>query len=570
MIVEKNVAIQLRDGAVLRANVFRPAGDVLAPVLMTHGPYGKDAHFADAFKPQWEELKRLYPGIDTDGSTGQYLRWEVADPERWIPWGYAIVVVDSRGAGESPGKLWVWSPQEVQDYYDCIEWAGTQAWSNGRVGLLGISYYAMNQWQVAAMQPSHLAAICPWEGASDFYRDVGHHGGIFGNHFLEMWFPKQILSVQNGNAHSPYIDRETGKTSTGEPLDPQRLHENRVDIIEEFRSHPLDDEWYRTRTARLADIQVPLLSAGNWGGMGLHLRGNVQGFLGAGSRSKWLQLHGGTHWESFYLPHYLKMQKRFFDRFLKDEQNGWDSQPPLLLEIRHVDRFEERAEHEWPLARTRWTRLYLNADGGALSPEPISQPGAASYKAPGPGVEFLGEPLQAETEFTGPLAAVLWIRSSTADMDLFVTLRAYDQGGQEVLFRGATDPAVPIAQGWLRASHRQTDPQKSHPWQPFHTHLAIEPLTPGEDYRVEVEIWPTSLVLPAGYRLALRIDARDFEREGASGPRKGSGPFLHTDAQDRRAELFSGQNTILTGGHYDSHLVLPLIPRERDSKGRTP
>ncbi len=560
MIFEKNVPVRLRDGAVLRANVFRPEGAGPVPVLMTHGPYGKDAHFEDAFKPQWDELKRLYPGIDTEGSSGQYLRWEVADPERWIPWGYAIVVVDSRGAGESEGKLWVWSPQEVDDYHDCIEWAGNQEWSNGKVGLLGISYYAMNQWQVAAQRPAHLAAICPWEGASDFYRDASHHGGIFGNFFFEFWFPKQILSVQNGNAQSPYIDRETHTTSTGAPLDPESLRANRVDIIEEFRSHPLIDEWYESRTANLANIEVPVLSAGNWGGMGLHLRGNVQGFLGAGSRQKWLQMHGGTHWESFYLPEYVQIQKRFFDRYLKDEKNGWDDQPPVMLEVRHVDRFEQRFEHEWPIERTEWTPMYLGAEQRELSPRPFESTAVATYTAPGRGVEFLSAPMQSEAEFTGPVQLSLWIRSSTSDMDLFVTIRAYDPQGKEVLFRGATDPAVPIAQGWLRASHRETDPHKSKPWQPYHTHRTIQPLTPDEEYRVEVEIWPTSIVLPAGYRLAVRVDAQDFERENASGPRKGSGPFLHTDLSDRKPEALAGENTILTGGKYDSHLLLPLIP----------
>lgn len=563
MIFEKNAAITLRDGAVLRANVFRPDTDERVPVLMTHGPYGKDAHFADAFKPQFEELKRLYPGLDTDGSTGHYLRWEVPDPERWVPWNYAIVVVDSRGAGESEGKLAVWSPQEVEDYHDCIEWAGVQAWCNGKVGLLGISYYAMNQWQVAATRPPHLAAICPWEGASDFYRDASHHGGIFGNAFFELWFPKQILSVQHGNGQSPYLDRDTGTVSTGEPLSEEQLRANRTDIIEAFRTHDLIDGWYRERTADLSKIEVPVLSAGNWGGMGLHLRGNVQGYAGAGSAKKWLQMHGGTHWESFYLPQYVAMQKRFFDCYLKGVENGWEDQPPVLLEVRHVDRFEPRPESLWPLQGTDWTRWYLHGTDGSLASTPCDHASALSYEAPGPGVEFVSQPMAEETEITGPLAAVLWIRSSTQDMDLFVTLRAYDEMGREVLFRGATDPAVPIAQGWLRASHRKTDPELSRPWQPVHTHDAIDPLEPGRDYRVEVELWPTSIVLPVGYRLALRIDARDFEREGATGPRRGSGPFLHTDPADRPGTAFHGTNTLLSGAQYNSHLVLPVIPKNR-------
>lgn len=561
MLFQKNVPIRVRDGSVLRANVFRPDGDAPAPVLMTHGPYGKDAHFEDAFKPQWDELKKLYPGIDTDGSSGRFLRWEVADPERWVPWGYALVVVDSRGAGESPGMLSVWSRQETEDYFDCIEWAGQQPWCNGRVGLLGISYYAMNQWQVAALRPPHLAAMCPWEGASDFYRDLSHHGGIFSNAFLQLWFPKQILSVQNGNAQSPYIDRDTSSTTTGDALDAETLRANRTDIIEAMRAHPLDDGWYDDRTAVLSDIEVPLLSAGNWGGMGLHLRGNIEGFRGAGSRQKWLQMHGGTHWESFYLPEYVQLQKRFFDRFLKGELNGWDEQPPLMLEVRHVDRFEARAEHAWPLERTQWQRLYLDAVTRTLSSEPPQATAEVSYRAPGRGVEFSTAPMATETEFTGPLALVLWVRSTSVDMDLFVTVRAYDPAGNEVVFRGATDPAVPIAQGWLRASHRKTDPVRSRPWQPCLPHDEIQALQPGKDYRVDVEIWPTSIVLPAGYRLAVRVDAQDFARENASGPRKGSGPFLHTDPVDRDLRRLEGENTILTGGRFDSHLVLPLIPR---------
>lgn len=561
MIFEKNVPITLRDGSILRANVFRPATDLPVPVLMTHGPYGKDVHFEDGFKPQWDELKSLYPGIDTDGSSGHYLRWEVADPERWIPWGYAIIVVDSRGAGESEGKLWAWSPQEVEDYYDCIEWAGNQAWSTGKVGLLGISYYAVNQWQVAAQRPPHLAAMCPWEGANDFYRDVSHHGGIFGNFFFELWYPKQILSVQNGNGASPYLDRDTSAAQTGTPIDPEQLVKNRIDIIDELRSHPLMDEWYEARTPKLEKIEVPLLSAGNWGGMGLHLRGNVEGFLGAGSQKKWLQMHGGTHWESFYLPEFVQMQKEFFDRYLKDEANGWDEQPPLILDIRHVDRFERRYETEWPLPSTQWTKFHLDASNGGMSAHAPSSTASTSYLAPGPGTEFLSEPMTEETEFTGPLSAVLHVGATSPDMDLFVTLRAYDPEGNEVLFRGATDPAVPIAQGWLRVSHRKLDVAKSAPWRPIHAHTEAQPLATGEVYRVEVEIWPTSIVLPKGYRLALRVDARDFERENAEGFRKGSGPFLHTDPADRTTERFAGTNILYTGGEYDSYLLLPLIPR---------
>ncbi|MDI9330473.1 MAG: CocE/NonD family hydrolase [Alphaproteobacteria bacterium] len=159
---EQDVAIEASDGLLLRANVFRPDAPGRYPVVMAHGSYGKDMHFSHAFKPQWEKLNRIYPGLGTQGSSGRYLRWETVDPERWVPDGYVVVQVDSRGTGKSPGYLDPFSPREIQDDFDCIEWAGVQDWSNGKVGLLGVSYYGIEQWQVAALRPPHLAAICPW------------------------------------------------------------------------------------------------------------------------------------------------------------------------------------------------------------------------------------------------------------------------------------------------------------------------------------------------------------------------------------------------------------------------
>ena len=185
---DKDVPITMRDGIVLRANIFRPKAEGKFPVVMAHGVYGKDIHFADAFTPQWDKLKAIYPDLDSNGSTGRYLRWETVDPERWVPDGYVIIQVDSRGTGKSEGYLDPRSAREMQDFYECIEWAGVQPWSNGKVGLCGISYYAFTQWAVAAMQPPHLAAICPWEGFVDYYRDSTHQGGIFSNTFTTAWW----------------------------------------------------------------------------------------------------------------------------------------------------------------------------------------------------------------------------------------------------------------------------------------------------------------------------------------------------------------------------------------------
>jgi hypothetical protein len=156
---------------------------------MTSGPYGKGVKYQEHYKLMWDWLVEQHPDI-LAGSTRSFLAWETVDPEIWVPWGYAVIRVDSRGAARSPGYLDIFSPRETRDYYHAIEWAGTQPWSNSKVGLNGISYYAINQWHVAALQPPHLSAMVPWEGAADMYRDWYRHGGILSNKFMETWYPR--------------------------------------------------------------------------------------------------------------------------------------------------------------------------------------------------------------------------------------------------------------------------------------------------------------------------------------------------------------------------------------------
>src|SRR5437763_656757 len=185
----------------------------------------------------------------TAGSTNRFQNWEVADPEKWVPEGYVCIRVDSRGAGRSPGHMDLWSAQETRDFYDCIEWAGTQAFSNGRVGLNGISYYAMNQWQVAALKPPHLAALCIWEGSSDYYRELARHGGILSD-FLAKWYPRQVASVQHGVGERGARSVVTGELVAGpETLPKEKLKAQRADIPGEPKRRRLIDDYYRARIA---------------------------------------------------------------------------------------------------------------------------------------------------------------------------------------------------------------------------------------------------------------------------------------------------------------------------------
>ena len=313
---------------------------------------------------------------------------------------------------------------------------------------------------------------------------------------------------------------------------------------------------------------MPVLSAANWAHH-LHTRGNFEGYGRVSSPQRWLEAHGLQHWAEFYTDYGVRLQKRFFGHFLKDEDTGWDRQPPVLLQVRRVDGgFEERAAQDWPLPQTQWTKFHLDVAGGRLAREPAATPQAASFAADGDGLTFWTSPLERELELTGPAAARLTISSSTDDADIFLTLRVLDPAGTDVTFVSGQDPRGCAGFGWLRASHRQQDPDRSHPYRPWHTHDQSQPLTPGEPVPLEVEIWPTSVVIPAGYRLGVTVQGRDFELPG-EGPwpvafgvtMRGHGIFVHDDPADRPLDVFGGVTTLLSGGATESWLLLPVIPR---------
>ncbi len=571
MMIDWDVPITMDDGIVLRADVYRPVTDGKYPVILSYGPYAKGLAFQDAYTQQWERMADEHPDV-VEGSTNKYQAWEVVDPEKWVPDGYVCVRVDSRGAGRSPGYLDVWSPTETRDFYHCIEWAGTQPWSNGKVGLLGISYYAINQWHVASLQPPHLAAIIPWEGAADYYRDIIYHGGILCT-FLGDWFNNQVVTVQHGYGKRGRVSRVTGELVAGpETLSDEELAKNRISPEADHLAHPLDDEFHRERSPVWSKITVPLFSSANWGGQGLHPRGNFEGFTQPASEQKWLEVHGIEHWTEFYTRYGVTLQKRFFDHFLKGLDNDWKEQPRVQLQIRKVDGFVQRAESEWPLARTRWTRFYLNTEDVSLRQEPGKTESTIEYDGLGNGLTFMTPPLKEETEITGPIAAKIFLSSATTNADLFLVLRLFDPEMKEVVFQGALDPHTPIAQGWLRASHRKLDPDLSTEYRPYHSHDVVEPLNPGEVYELDVEVWPTCIVAPAGYRIALSIRGRDYEYPCGGAKlhyfkgMQGCGPFLHAHPKDRPEEIFGGKVTLHTGGDRASYLLVPIIPTENTSR----
>jgi predicted acyl esterase len=294
----------------------------------------------------------------------------------------------------------------------------------------------------------------------------------------------------------------------------------------------------------------------------------VEGFLQSGSEQKWLELHGLEHWTEYYTDYGVDLQKRFFGHFLKGENNGWDKHPPVQIQVRHPgERFVERTEHEWPLARTRWTKFYLDPQDVTLKQEPCKRAGELSYRGFSDGVVFLTPPLKEETEITGPIAVKLFVSSSTDDADIFIVLRAFHPDLKELIFSGQTDPHTPIAQGWLRASRRKLDPARSQPYRPYHAHDEDQKLTPGNVYELDIEVLPTCVVLPKDYRIGLAIRGRDYVYGGGPGRAigfqgafTGVGGFRHDEARDRPASVFNGNVTLHCGPERASYLMLPIIP----------
>lgn len=532
MLVERDVPVEVRDGTVLRADVFRPADGAPVPVLMTHGPYGKGIHFED-FNPA------AYALVE---ERGEHLNWETVNPDWWVPRGYAVVRVDQRGTGASPGRMDLFSRSEFEDFHDAVEWAAAKPWSTGKVGLLGVSYYAIGQWHVAALRPPHLAAIVPWEGATDLYREWSHHGGILSNGFTNGWWPRQIT----GNQHA-VLGQEN----------PRAAVDGNADTPSELAAHPLVDGFYDERAADLAAIEVPVLSAGNWSSFALHLRGNVEGYLGAGTQEKWLRVHAGNHFTPFYSQEGRELQDDFLRRWLHDDAGAWQDRPRVSLAVRDGAGVRWRSGQQWPLEGTVMTPFYLDAATGALTTEPPAAPATASYTAPGGSTTFLTAPLREPLDIAGPVVLALSATSEVEEMDVFATLVHLDAEGREVTYEDASGNQGPLTKGWLRLSHRELDEQRSTPWRPWHPHRSTSPLTPGEAVEALVEVMPTGVHLEVGHRLGLVVGSAD---------RTEPSRFGHDDPGDRDPARLGGLNTLHTGvplsGGPAPHLLLPVLPAE--------
>lgn len=519
LIIERNCRIPLRDGVEIFADIYRPdsaSHDV--PVLLAWGPYGKHALTNKVFWPR--------SGVDPEWLS-DLTAFEAPDPVFWGSKGYAVAVVDPRGAWLSGGDFHHNGIQEAEDCADAIEWLAARAWCSGRVGMTGVSYLAAIQYLVAPLRPPALAAINPWEGFSDWYREFAYHGGIPETNFV----PRA----------SDNIRFSLGQTE---------------DTWANVQAHPLMDDFWRSKALDLEGIVQPAYVVASWSDQGLHLRGTIEAWRRMSSRKKWLDVHGQKKWAHYYMPESRARQLAFFDQFLRDRSGPLASWPPVRLEVRDRHGVQtERDEGEFPLARTHYRQLFLDASSGTLNAN--AQADAAAVYAADSGMVAFDHTFSEDTEITGYSSLHVWVEAEGSDdMDLFVALQKLDRNGEPVGFTFyAFFENGPVALGWQRVSHRALDPALSSPERPVHMHDREDRLSPGECLAVAIELWPSATHFSAGETLRLVVSGSDIykKEEGAMLPFP-----LHESTRNR------GKHVIHTGASHPSHLIIPVIPPKRE------
>jgi predicted acyl esterase len=525
LIVEKDVPIPMRDGLKLAANIYRPEKPGKYPVIMAFTAFGKD----EVWSP-----KHVGWGIAFDpwsptltGST----TFEFEDPNFWVPHGYVILIVDARGTGRSPGtmqkadidgsngeqgitQLGLWA----RDMYDAIEWAGTQEWSNGNVGLSGVSILAFSQWRVAALNPPHLKAIIPWNGMTDYHRCVMFRGGI-----PDTEFDKLIASHKP--PHSPAWPPPVKET----PPEPAEKEE---------------DEF-------LSEITLPTLIFAQWTDHMVHTRGSFRAWRKISSKHKWLYTYGRSEWAGFYTFEAHTIRKMFFDHFLKHTDNRILNIPRVRLEVLEtLDSWTVRWEDDFPIPTTRYKRLYLDATDNKLKWEKNNRESKATYNSAN-GKAIFDFAFEQDTEVIGYMNLKLWVSPEEAsDMDLFIMLKKLDADGHDVWFDSHLIPGkFPVAFGFLRLSHRELDKSKSTLWDPYLKNVIGpgENVKPGEIVQCQIPILPSSTLFRKGEALRLIISG-----VFAAGEIEGV-PFGF------KASVNKGMHSIYTGGRYNSYLLVPFI-----------
>lgn len=508
IICEQDVEVVMRDGVKIYCDIFRPANTKeKIPAIVSWSWFGKRP--GDGMS-EWQIM-----GVPPH-TVSKMAKFESPDPAYWCYQGYAVANVDVRGAGHSEGNVHMFTHQDSEDGYDFVEWLAGREWCNGKIGMSGNSGVAMHQWGIAAQQPPHLECIAPWECTTDLYRESLFEGGIPALSFNEF-----IAAQVTGAAG---VD----------------------DQVAMAREYPLMNEYWEDKIPDFSKVKIPVYQTAGFSHF--HLPGSVKAFRKCKSRRKWLRMHRDFEWPDTYMPENLEDLKRFYDRYLKDIHNGWEMTPKVRVDI--MDAFDcdyqtRRAEDAFPLKRTEYKKLYLDASNMSLSESPVNVASSISYDANKEEAVFDME-FKEDTELTGYMYLRLYVEADGHDdMDMFVNIQKSDNKGNCLPWYTLNEPH-PGAWGKLRVSMRELDEDLSTKFNPVLKCKNVQKLSKGEIVPVDIAIVPSARIWHKGQKLRIQIAGR-YIREGWFEP-------LSWDTDNH------GRHIIHTGGEYASFIQVPVIP----------
>lgn len=536
--------IPMQDGARLRYTVVRPAGAARRPVALNYGPY--------------------FNGSDPQAWSFQ--------TDRFVAAGYAVLGVNLRGSGCSTGELGLIDRQQTDDAVAVIAWAAKQPWSNGHLGMFGLSYPGIVQYGPASRRIPHLDAIAPFQTMTDLYRQAAFPGGSLNAGFAALWgFALQPeASVRGVTQAVAKGDRSCAGSFVGQQLG-EPYYVDAVPVLQ----HPFDDLQYfddRRIEPMLKKIDIPVLGCLSW----------QDEMLGSGSFHSFDMLPKDTSWAivtngyhgTCDAPSTWPYLRRFFDRYVKGVDNGFDASPhvielhestgDLYSGVQQAAAVHDQSHPAWTSTYAKWpvpvdpVTLHFNADYSLDRVRRTGDGGLHSFVSPLPSAGnengYFGEwnalwklnavPAQAvryttptlarDAQFFGPGSADVWLTSTARDTDVQVTLSEIRPDGQEVF----------VQRGWLRASHRALDRARSTVLSPYQTHREADatPVVPGQPIRLRIELSPFGYVFRAGSRLRITVDTP-----------------LTTGLWAVTPSATPARNTILHDTNHDSAVVLGLV-----------
>jgi predicted acyl esterase len=564
---DRDVMVPMRDGVHLCVDVYRPDTQEKFPALLAFAPHNKDLQ-----TPEAAEASGPQPAWAPFWLGAQ----EAGDTRFFMSRGYAHVIGNVRGFGKSEdGAPSSW------DHYDLIEWIAQQPWCDGNIGMIGISAFAGNQWQAAIQQPPHLKAIFPYDASPAYgFRD-GTPGGVL--HLFRYILDQ--LSVAHGERGRPEVLSPELEKQWQEAMNnpDYRMYGHLYNLLTQKGQHtpqvfdyllyPYATEEEVSKTeADFEKIKVPAYTGAGWYAFSYkgHLNGCQNWYNGVKVPKK-LLFSGPAHLERPFHSFHSEIL-RWHDYWLKDIDTGIMDEPPVKMWVMGAN--EWCYADDWPVPETKWTKYYLHS-WERLREEPFTPSSRDASDEPDAFVQmppsrtrtvqrlrYMTEPLPEDTLIAGPSALYLHASIDREDTNWIIILKDV---GPDVSVRTAREgerevptdlPERELVRGWLKASHRALDPERSKPWKPWHmlTKEAWKPVVPGEINEYAIQILATANLFEKGHRICIDITSMDVPTGTAGFTNVEYVPYHICSSKTTLHKIYHNEK-------YPSYLLLPVIPK---------